>query len=217
MEPLYFYSFVEDEATKSVALRLIAYFAQKTGREISLASGHPVVTHGYGELKKKAQKLMEAAKSGIESFFLTDLDRWPTPNDLAKDWFSIECLSEVPPNFIFRVSVREVESWIMADRAAFAKFMGVAEMNLPEKPDEESDPKQTLFNLIKSKCKKKCYKEMLPLPGQHVGVAYNPMLCKFVMECWDPERAATRSPSLNRSLSRVIAKLSSAAQVQQPQ
>ena len=217
MEPLYFYSFVEDEATKSVALRLIAYFAQRTGREISLASGHPVVTHGYGELKKKAQKLMEAAKSGIESFFLTDLDRWPTPNDLAKDWFSIECLSEVPPNFIFRVSVREVESWIMADRAAFAKFMGVAEMNLPEKPDEEPDPKQTLFNLIKSKCKKKCYKEMLPLPGQHVGVAYNPMLCKFVMECWDPERAAARSPSLNRSLSRVIAKLSLAARSTQPQ
>ena len=217
MVPLYFYSFVEDEATRSVALRLIAYFAQKTGREISLAIGHPVVTHGCGELKKKAQRLIKAAKSGIDSFFLTDLDQWSTPNDLAKDWFSIECLSEVPPNFVFRVSVREVESWIMADRAAFAKFMDVAETNLPEKPDEEPDPKQTLFNLIRSKCRKKCYKEMLPLSGQHVGVAYNPMLCKFVRALWDTERAAIRSPSLNRSLSRVIAKLSLAARSSQPQ
>ena len=216
MVPLYFYSFVEDEATRSVALRLIAHFTQKTGSEIALAPGHPVVTHGYGDLKRKAQKLIKAAKSGVASFFLTDLDRWATPNDLAKDWFSIECLSEVPPNFVFRVSVREVESWIMADRAEFAKFMGVAETNLPEKPDEEPDPKQSLFNLIKSKCRKKCYKEMLPLPGQHVGVAYNPMLCKFVMERWNPERAATRSPSLNRSLSRVIARLSSAVQSPQP-
>ena len=87
----------------------------------------------------------------------------------------------------------------------------------PEKPDEEPDPKQTLFNLIRSKCRKKCYKEMLPLSGQHVGVAYNPMLCKFVRELWDPERAAIRSPSLNRSLSRVIAKLSLAARSSQPQ
>ena len=202
--PIYFYSFVEDEATKAVAIRLIDYFRAESCREIVLQNGHPVVTHGYGDLKEKAKKLIGAAKSGIDSFFLTDLDRYETPNDLGRDWFDINCLSEVPLNFVFRISVREIESWIMADKVAFAKFMGVDPVNFPEKPDEEVDPKQFLFNLIRAKCKKKCYLDMLPLEGQHVGINYNPMLCSFVANRWSPERAAGRSPSLSRSLARVL-------------
>jgi hypothetical protein len=200
-----FYSFVEDNPTRAVVLRLFSYLGQECQQEILLAPGHPVVTHGFGKLKEKAIRLRDASKAGIKCFFLTDLDKYETPNELGMNWFGIQCLSELPPHFIFRVSIREIESWIMADREGFAKFMSIQTSCIPENTDLIPDPKQFLFNLIRQKCRKKKYKDMLPLTGQHVGIAYNSMLVAFVESKWSMERAMEHSPSLNRSVKKSVA------------
>lgn len=200
-----FFSFVEDDPTRAVVLQLFSYLRQECQQEILLTSGHPVVTHGFGKLKEKAIRLRDASRSGIKCFFLTDLDQYATPNELGRDWFGIQCLSELPSHFIFRISIREIESWIMADREAFAKFMSIQASCIPENTDSLPDPKQFLFNLIRQKCRKKKYTDMLPLPGQHVGMSYNSMLVEFVDNMWSMTRAMVHSPSLNRSVRKSVA------------
>ena len=93
----------------------------------------------------------------------------------------------------------------MADREAFANFMSIQTACIPENPDLLSDPKQFLFNLIRKKCRKKKYIDMLPSPGQHVGISYNPMLVEFVDNMWSLTRAMEHSPSLNRSVRKSVA------------
>jgi len=198
------FSFVEDALTRAVALRLVDFVRKQTGREFLLSEGHPVVTRGFGKLKEKAQKLYRAENAGIGCFMLTDLDRYPSPNALGADWFGVECLSEVPPHYLFRIAVREIESWVMADREKFAECLGLSVDNLPEDADAVSDPKQFLFNLINAKCRTKKLLAMCPLPGQHVGVEYNPVMVDFVETQWDVLRASVHSASLKRSLERMI-------------
>ena len=202
--PIVFYSFVEDAVSRAVVVRLFdSIKRERLGVEIKFALWHPVVTNGCGDLKKRAKRFLAAAQSGVNSFFLTDLDAYSAPNDLGKDWFQLECLSQHPPCFVFRISVREIESWVMADRSAFASFLGVSLNLIPDQLDDLLDPKQFLLNLIRTKCKKKCYREMLPMEGQRVGIGYNSMLCDFVSKSWNPKRAAAHSASLSRSLRRI--------------
>ena len=204
---LVFYSFVEDEATRAVVLRLFDYLQRVSGVDMSLSQGHPVITHGYGKLKEKALRLWNASKSGIDCFFLTDLDNHPTPNQLGKSWFGIECLGQLPAHYIFRISIREIESWIMADVETFSRHLGVAAANFPDEMDSIPDPKLFLFNLIRSKCRRKRFLEMIPQPGQHVGISYNPVLCDYIARLWRPESAARHSSSLARTLAKVPDKL----------
>ena len=42
---------------------------------------------------------------------------------------------------IFRIAVREVESWIIADKEGIAEFLNVAVANFTDLPDNISDPK----------------------------------------------------------------------------
>ena len=43
-----------------------------------------------------------------------------------------------------RIAVRELESWLLADRVGFADFFDAPIALLPEEPDKETDPTQTL-------------------------------------------------------------------------
>ena len=203
-EPIIFLSFVEDEATRWVADRILAYLCDVTGLDLRFQNGHPVVTRGCGNLKAKAQKLLVAARSGVNGFLLADLDNYQTPTALGKDWLNLDCLSACPPNFIFRISIREIESWILADRDAIASFLGISVAAFPHDMDSLPDPKQFLLNTIRAKCKKRCHREMLPEPGQTIGIGYNSMLGEFIKFHWSPIRASAHSTSLNRSLNRVI-------------
>jgi hypothetical protein len=76
---------------------------------------------------------------------LTDLDQHGCAPEIIKGW-----LREQPHgNLVFRVAVREVEAWLLADRVGFAKFLDVSIDLLPQEPDEVLDPKQTLINLAR--------------------------------------------------------------------
>lgn len=100
--------------------------------------------------------------------------------------------------------MREVESWILADHAAWAEYIGIAEANFSKFPDQLDDPKEHLLNVIRRKGNTRTHREMLPGNKAYIGPRYNEVLCDFVDSIWNPERAEKNSPSLARALSALL-------------
>jgi len=203
MPDIYCFSFVEDEPSAAVARKLVAHRNAACQTMLRFRDGHPSVMGGFGAIKRRAAAFQDMAKAGLYTFVLTDLDKTDCPPTLIRDWFSIPPGQPIslPPEVVFRVPVRELESWLLADRDAFASFMKIPKANFPNKPDDLSDPKESLFRIIRRKGRKKWQTDMLPQsPMASIGPLYNEMLCNFIREKWDPARAADNSPSLGRTI-----------------
>ncbi|MCY2929083.1 MAG: hypothetical protein NTV86_06235 [Planctomycetota bacterium] len=182
--------------------KLVAEGNTARAEKILFAEGFPEVTHGCSAIKDKCPAFANMAKAGVATLCITDLDRRPCASGLIRDWFGIPSSSPIvlPPEVVFRVAVREVESWIMADREEWAKYIQIPKASFVVAPDSLLDPKQHLFSVIGRKGRKSFHKEMLPRGTAHVGPRYNEIICEFVAEKWSPQRAAERSPSLLRAI-----------------
>lgn len=155
---------------------------------------------GYGYLKKRVRNFNRASKIS-PWIMLTDLDRIDCPPLLVHDWLP----DPINKDFLFRVAVREAESWILADYEGFASFLGVSRAIIPQKPDGLTNPKKELLEIVK-KCRKRSIKEdMLPLPNStiQIGPDYNKRIIEFIQASWNPELAAQRSPSLAKTIHRI--------------
>lgn len=106
------------------------------------------------------------------------------------------------PNMCFRVAVREVESWLLADRERFARFLAVAIHHLPANPEGLDDPKGTVVQVARLARRREIREDMVPRPGtgRVVGPAYTSRLIEFVATRWRPEVAARSSESLRRGI-----------------
>ena len=201
------FAYVEDEPTKAVLNKIISFVNNGSTNRFCVKQGFPYITRGNGKLKQKAQNFINATKNGCWAIFVTDLDQNESVNTLCQEWFSVPCFRSLPCKMIFRVAVHGVESWIIADRKNISKFFNISETNFPCDTDNLPDPKQLLFSIIRNKCRKKKFRDMLPLGNQHVGIEYNPQLVKFITENWDIEQAMRISPSLTRTVSSLRNKL----------
>jgi hypothetical protein len=189
------YLATEDALSEAVAERLVMD-ANRTLR-VAVRMGR----QGNGYLKQKLPELTRVANS-IPVLMLTDLDKIECPPALIANWSSSRPL---PPSMLFRVAVREVEAWLLADRKGFAGFVGAPLNKLPLNPDSLDDPKQTLLGFVRRYGRREIKADMLPKPGTRstVGLGYNQRLSRFVTEVWDPERATTCSDSLARAFKRL--------------
>lgn len=118
----------------------------------------------------------------------------------------VSCLlSRVSPLMTFRIVVREIEAWLMADRESFSNFFGINENKLPEDPELLEDPKGVLINLARTSRKRVIREYIIPRMGSgaEVGPAYNSTLSEFVRDHWRPDVAARKSDSLGRCLKRL--------------
>lgn len=186
---------VEDPLSEAVARRILASVSPR--REVSLCLG----LKGKDYLRQKAEKLNQTAK-GSPVFLLTDLDNpKDCPPGLIKSWLK----STKQPNFLFRVAVMEVESWIMADRESFANFLSVPPERVPSNTDSIPKPKEYLVSLARQSKSSRLREDLVPAPGgtNKVGPAYNLQLASFVTKTWSPESAAKVSHSLRRALDRL--------------
>jgi hypothetical protein len=105
---------VEDELSEWVVLKLLA---------VTNRSYHVGATYrrgGFGYLRRTINGWNAAAR-GKPFVVLTDLDDAPCPADLIGRWLT----SAQNPNLIFRVAVREVEAWLLADFNNLATFLRV--------------------------------------------------------------------------------------------
>lgn len=202
MTDVYCYAYVEDAPSAAVAHKLVATRNAQLNHRLVFRNGFPAVMRGYGNIKSKCEAFLSMARAGIDTFILTDLDTAECACALIRDWFVIPQGDPVtlPSQCIFRVAVKEVESWILADHAAWAEYIEIPAANFSNYPDQLDDPKEHLLNVIRRKGKTKIHREMLPKGAAHIGPKYNEVLCDFVNSLWMPERAAENSPSLDRAL-----------------
>ncbi len=175
-------------------------------RAILRQSNRPYVVNicycqqGYGYLKKTVRGFNNAAKV-IPYLVLTDLDRTECPLKLIQDWLAFK----KHPNFLFRIAVREVEAWVLADRQAFSKFIGVNQDQIPPDVDKIDDPKQKLINIVRKSRNREIREAIVPRPNStaKVGPDYNGQLSLFVENYWNVEVAMDNSPSLQRAVNAV--------------
>ena len=185
---------VEDELSEAVLRTVLS----QSGR--NYAVGCCYRHGGYGYLKKKITGFNQASK-GTPFCVLTDLDRHECPPELIDQWL----LVPKHPNLLFRVAVREVESWVLADREAFAAFLGVGRERIPSRTDEIADAKRFLLDLVRSSRTRELRDSLLPSPRSTAmqGPDYNRPLVEFVEQKWKVQRAAKCSQSLKRTLDAV--------------
>lgn len=148
---------------------------------------------GYGRLKIKTPKYDQMGAKGLPVLLLTDLDSAPCPSGKVADW-----LGRAPSRgFLFRICVREVEAWLLADREALAEFLKVKVTTLPLSPESLDDPKAKLIKLAQKSPRR------IRLGLAPIGPDYNELLSGFIAENWSIDRAAERAPSLTRARQRV--------------
>lgn len=109
------------------------------------------------------------------------------------------------PNICFRVAVREIEAWLLADRDRFSAFFSIAASRIPANPEAEPEPKRRVVELARWSRRRAIREDMVPRPGSGrvVGPAYASRLIEFVADVadgWRPHVAARSSDSLDRCL-----------------
>ena len=150
---------------------------------------------GYGYIKKNINGFNEAAIA-TPFFILTDLDRGECPIKLINEWLK----REKRPNLIFRVAVREVEAWILADIEGFSRFLGISSSHFPASPESVDDPKKLLIQLAGKSRKRDVREDIVPINANaKIGPNYNGRLMEFVFDGWNIDRAKGRSDSLSRT------------------
>jgi hypothetical protein len=182
---------VEDALSEAVARKILL----QSGRAYDI--GYCFRRGGFGYLKTKITGFNEAAKV-IPFFVLTDLDQHVCPPDMIADWMRVP----KHPNLLFRIAVREVESWVMADRESFASFLGVSSKIIPTDTDHLPDAKQFLMSLVKRSRIRELRRSILPATGSTAtqGPDYNGPLVGFIENQWRVREAAQYSLSLKRTL-----------------
>ncbi|MBN2498107.1 MAG: hypothetical protein JXR96_26190 [Deltaproteobacteria bacterium] len=177
--------------------------SEETLRKILSQSGysfHVAAVYGkrgFGFIKRHIDGFNQAAR-GVPFFVLTDLDQAECPPGLIAEWLR----KPRHPNLLFRVAVREVEAWLMADRKAIAGFLGIAESKVPRHPEDLKQAKEKLLALASRSPRSEIRKAIAPAAGTNAqtGPDYNGTLSGFVRRLWNPRRAGKYSPSLERTL-----------------
>jgi hypothetical protein len=100
---------VEDVLSEEVARRLIAEVGYQGDSVFR-------VMRGYGKIREGLKKFIGSSRFNPH-LVLTDLDQYPCPPALMEAWG----IKQLPSTMLLRIAVREIESWLMADRNSFAR------------------------------------------------------------------------------------------------
>lgn len=160
---------------------------------LRLGIGSVYVQDGKAGIDKRLGGYNNAAKYG-HWFVLRDLDVDApcAPELLAK------LLPSPSPCMCFRVAVRAVESWLLADATAIAKFLKVPRHRVQGSPDDLQNPKAALVRLASYSGSRSIRAAVVPEQGTTapVGPGYLATIVEYARSMWDPAAAATASPSL---------------------
>jgi hypothetical protein len=183
----------EDYLSEAVMTKLVSHFTGKYSIQNSYSG------NGFGYLKSNIKGFNQASKS-IPFFMLTDLDNYTCPPELIDDWITFP----LNQNFIFRIAVREVESWLMADIEGLSGFLKVSKTIFPKEPEIEQDPKDRLIQIARRSRTRSIRDDIIPInKNAKIGPNYNGRLIEFVSQKWSIENAKKRSISLSRALDKL--------------
>lgn len=187
------YALVEGPTDEVMACRL----AEIAGHQIGACYGK----RGVSWLKQHVVNFNGMA-SAIPMLALVDFmdTGLLCPPDVVRRW-----LPQRHSHMIFRLVVRELESWLLADRKGMAAFLGVPLVKMPQHPEILHDPKQALVNLARRSRYSSVRTTLVPRSGTtaRVGRLYTSEISRFIREIWDAEKARANSLSLHRCLLRL--------------
>ena len=155
---------------------------------------------GFGYLRSRMRNFCQIARH-TPVLLLTDLDTEECPAALIEDWSRRDV---IPKQLLFRVAVRQVESWLLADRDGMARLLKVSVRQLPSDPDALPDAKRSLLQLAQ-RAPRAVREDLVAESGAVAmqGLGYNAVLSKFVRTSWAPSQAVRRSNSLARACMRL--------------
>lgn len=107
--------------------------------------------------------------------------------------------------FQLRLAVRMIESWLIADRAEFADFLGVSTAMLPTEPESLQHPKSLIHELSQRSRHRQVRLALARRGSSVVAPEYTAFMATFVAQRWDARRASSRAGSLSRALLRLLA------------
>ena len=170
------------------------------------------------------RKLFSSLSLTTGGFYHTSIPAFETRlrrfNEAARHapWFALcdldreECapvrlqryLPDPVPGMCFRIAVRTVEAWFLADKEGIARFLRVAKDSVPFAPEDEPDPKSSLIALARRSPSRSIRDGLAPVAGDRrsVGAEYALMMSEFARDYWSPLRTADRAPSLQRTIER---------------
>lgn len=134
---------------RSMALLVEGLLDEVVGRRILEHLGGQVSVvygkRGIGYIQRKITGFNDAA-TGFPILTLADLmdTGLSCAAAVVKTW-----LPHRNESMFFRLAVREIESWLLADRANLAAFLKVPRSKIPQHPEQIEDPKRTLINLAR--------------------------------------------------------------------
>ena len=180
---------VEGPTDAHVAARLVTHAGGQVGRVLG-RQGKAYVGARIGGYCQAARRDPWLVLIDLD----TDAD---CPVPILDKW-----LPTKPRHMCFRVAVREIESWLLANADALAAYMGVRRERVPEMPDRLADPKDAMVALARRSRDRRIRRDMVPLTGGggRTGLRYATRVIDYVQRAWRPEVAAQRSESLRRAM-----------------
>jgi hypothetical protein len=173
---------------------------------IRAAGGQPATPfpkNGADYIEKKIQGYNQLAQ-GMPILVLVDLmDIDPDcPAGAVQKW-----LPNRHEQMLLRFVIREIESWILADRTSLSRFLGVRKSKIPHHPEELDDPKAALIECARNSPKESLKNALIPDDPtvRDQGPAYTIRMERFIQKQWNLERALQNTESLRRCVRAVKA------------
>jgi hypothetical protein len=165
---------------------------------IGLEAGNVYGRRGKAHLLERLPNYNEAAKF-TPWFVIADLDMDTKCASQALELW----LPKIAKGMRFRIAVRAIEAWLMADRESIARFLAVATSKIQLRTDLDLNPKETLVNIARTSRNTSVREDIVPRQdsGSKVGPLYVARLTEFTEKHWRPDEAADHSESLRRCIS----------------
>lgn len=196
VQPVFVSGAVEGPTDEPVLRRII----EERGGEVHRVQ----VQNGKSNLRRALPGYNAAAKRDAW-LVLVDLDQTHAcAGALVADW-----LPASNQYMRFRVVVRQVEAWLLADADRFARFFAVRRSAIPPNPDSILDAKGKILALVSTSRRSAVRKDMTPRAGsgRRVGPAYTSRLIDFASRLsddgWRLEVAMAHSTSLAKCVARL--------------
>jgi len=171
--------------------------AKATGHEIAACYGK----RGMGYIQKRIAGFNGLARTmpvlALVDFMDTRID---CPPDMVHAW-----LPHREQGMLLRAVVRELESWLLADRNGIAEYLKIPIVRVPENPESLNDPKATLIHLARGSRSSRIRVGLVPSQGSSatVGREYASRMIHFIRRSWDINRARMNAPSLDHCIRRL--------------
>ena len=168
-------------------------------RLIKHAGGQPGTVYGRNGKPALLKKITGYNRAAHHApwIVLVDLDDADCAPPILDKWVPAPA-----PNLCFRIAVREVEAWLMADAQTLAQYLSLGSGKIPAEPESLGRPKDAMVNLARRSRRMDIRKDMVPRERsrRRVGPAYTSRLIKYTQEHWQPEVAAKHAESLQRAI-----------------